>query len=212
MRSSGPGQGRPPDVRLSRAVVALVAGIAFAPGLAGCAGSSQHAGGHPAPSASASAPAAVSAEAGTIHIDTAYAATSVRSDDGSMTAVYMSLTNSAGTQVSLVSATSSLATSVELHNTVDTGNNAETMTAVARIPVPARGAVKLTPGGYHIMAMGLAHPLHVGDRMPLTLRFSDHHTIHLDLPVRSRVDSGQGDDMGDMKGMKGMPGMVLVVR
>jgi hypothetical protein len=43
------------------------------------------------------------------------------------------------------------------------------MRPVARIELPAGKAVRLAPGGLHIMLVDLRQPLKPGDRVPLTL-------------------------------------------
>ena len=41
------------------------------------------------------------------------------------------------------------------------------------LALPARQAVELKPGGYHLMLMDLKQPLAKGTQLPLTLRFVD---------------------------------------
>jgi periplasmic copper chaperone A len=43
------------------------------------------------------------------------------------------------------------------------------MRAAPRLKLPAGQAVELTPGGYHVMLMGLKHSLRKGEQVPLTL-------------------------------------------
>jgi periplasmic copper chaperone A len=42
----------------------------------------------------------------------------------------------------------------------------------AGLPLPAREAVHLAPGGNHLMLMGVIEPLKTGDTVPLTLTFA----------------------------------------
>ena len=39
-------------------------------------------------------------------------------------------------------------------------------------PVPAGGRATFSPGGYHLMLMGLTRPLKAGDAVPVTLTFA----------------------------------------
>lgn len=54
----------------------------------------------------------------------------------------------------------------------------------------ARGAsATLTPGGLHLMLIGLKRPLTAGERIPLTLRFAKAGEVKVELEVRAL---GQG--------------------
>lgn len=82
---------------------------------------------------------------------------------------YLKLTN-AGAADRLLSASSEVAASVELH-TMTMDGNVMRMRQVEGIDVPAGQTVELKPGGLHIMFMGLKAPLKVGDKFPLKLKF-----------------------------------------
>ena len=58
--------------------------------------------------------------------------------------------------------------SAEIHETTMTGGMAS-MTEVEEIELPARDRQTLAPGGYHVMLLGLAKPLAVGEKVALTL-------------------------------------------
>ena len=45
------------------------------------------------------------------------------------------------------------------------------MQHVDALDIPANGQLRMKPGGYHIMLMGLAKPLKEGDEIELTLIF-----------------------------------------
>lgn len=47
------------------------------------------------------------------------------------------------------------------------------MRAIDSLALPAGKAVELTPGGYHVMLLDLAHPMKEGDNVPVTLTFVD---------------------------------------
>jgi len=63
------------------------------------------------------------------------------------------------------------------------------MSAVTRLPLAAGKPVELTPGGYHVMLMGLAQPLKEGDSVPITLTFEDKtgtkQAVVVQAPVRA---------------------------
>ena len=57
-----------------------------------------------------------------------------------------------------------------LHRTLEQGGMM-TMDAVQNLEVPAKGAIELKPGGYHIMIMNVSHPLKVGEAVDLVFTF-----------------------------------------
>jgi copper(I)-binding protein len=53
------------------------------------------------------------------------------------------------------------------------------------IPVPAGATVTLSPGGLHLMMMGLKAPLVEGETVPVTLTFATAGTVEIALVVGS---------------------------
>ena len=82
---------------------------------------------------------------------------------------YLKLVNG-GAADRLVSAATPAAASVEIHSMTMDGDVMR-MHPVDAIELPSGATVKLQPGGYHLMLMGLKAPLKAGDRIPLTLKF-----------------------------------------
>jgi copper(I)-binding protein len=72
------------------------------------------------------------------------------------------------TPLALTGVASAAAARAELHSTSMEGGVMR-MRPVARIELPAGKAVRLAPGGLHIMLADLRQPLKPGDRVPLTL-------------------------------------------
>ncbi len=95
----------------------------------------------------------------------------------------------------LVSADSPVAAVVELH-TMSMQNGVMKMTQVDAIDVPAGQTVKLAPGGYHVMFMGLKQQMKSGERVPLKLTFelADKKRESLDLSVEVRDIAGKRMD------------------
>ena len=60
----------------------------------------------------------------------------------------------------------------QLHRTVMDSGGMMSMKPYKSIPVPASGTVKLKPGGYHVMLIGLKKHLVAGATFPLTLTFA----------------------------------------
>lgn len=114
-------------------------------------------------------------------------------------AVYATIRNSAATSDALVSASSSVAKTVELHEStpVSSGSMSKSMNGgmqgmpamamhpVKSIAVAAGASTMLKPGGYHIMLIGLRHDLKAGESFPLTLHFRTAGDIHTVVHVRS---------------------------
>ena len=89
--------------------------------------------------------------------------------------------------VKLVGAASPVARDVEIHMSMTEGGMAH-MHAVEAVELPAGKAVRLQPGGHHIMLMGLSAPLKAGESVPLSLAIEDskgkRSKVELRLPVR----------------------------
>ncbi len=79
---------------------------------------------------------------------------------------FMSITSEHGGK--LVSAASPVAGVVEVHEMAMSGNVMK-MHAIPELALPAGQAVKLEPGGYHVMLMDLKQQLKEGEVVPLTL-------------------------------------------
>lgn len=100
------------------------------------------------------------------------------------TGAFMQLKSTA--DATLVEASSPVAQVVEIHQMKMDGGMMK-MSAIERLPVPAGKAVDLSPGGYHVMLMGIAKPLQDGDTVPLTLTFEDKGGKKTNVDVKARV-------------------------
>jgi copper(I)-binding protein len=100
------------------------------------------------------------------------------------TGAFMRLTSAA--DATLVGVASPAAKVAEIHEMKHEGGMMK-MSAVARLPLPAGTAVELTPGGLHVMLMGLAQPLKEGDSVPITLTFEDRSGTKQVIVVRAPV-------------------------
>ena len=98
----------------------------------------------------------------------------------------------------LVGVSTPVAQSAELHESID-DNGIMKMRSVPDVPVPAHGMVTFSPGGYHIMLVGLKRPLMAGQGFPLTLRFAHTAPVTVDVTVRGL---GHAAPMGDHSHMK----------
>ena len=100
---------------------------------------------------------------------------------------YMTISNN-GPADTLISATSSRAQRVELHE-MSMDGDVMRMRPVPNFTVPADGVVSLTPNGLHLMLTGLSAPLVAGDNVPVTLTFERAGVVEVSLPVRERTAS-----------------------
>lgn len=98
-------------------------------------------------------------------------------------AVFLTLTNQSSESRALVAARSPAAETVELHHHVHEDGMMR-MRRVARIEVPAQESVRLQPGGFHIMLIGLKANLAPGDQVDLTLTFDDDTETRILAPVQ----------------------------
>ncbi len=87
-----------------------------------------------------------------------------------VTGAFMTITSAQGGK--LVSASSPIATSVEVHEMKMVGDVMK-MRPVDALPLPAGKPVELKAGAYHMMLMGLKAPVKFGDVVPITLVIED---------------------------------------
>jgi len=126
-----------------------------------------------------------------------------------MTAAFGEITNTSDHDITIVSAASSSATMVELHEVVD-----EVMRPVeGGFVVPAGGTLTLQPGGFHIMFMGITTPIAAGDEVQLSLTLGDDSQFTLTAVAKDfsgANESYDGDasmDPGDGMDMSADPSM-----
>ena len=86
------------------------------------------------------------------------------------TGAFMTLTSAKGGK--LVSASSPIAASVEVHEMKMDGDVMK-MRPVDALPLPAGKPVELKAGAYHMMLMGLKAPVKAGDVVPIKLVVED---------------------------------------
>ena len=63
------------------------------------------------------------------------------------------------------------------------------------LDIPAHATVQLAPGGYHLMFVGLKHPLVKGETVKATLAFEHAGPIVVDMPVAAIGASGPAPKM-----------------
>lgn len=98
-------------------------------------------------------------------------------------AVYLSLQNIGTRAVTLTGIECPLASMAMLHETLESGDQSQ-MRALTSLALAPGAGVALSPGGKHIMLHGLAHPLQVGERVPIVLVFAGGIRLHATAVVR----------------------------
>lgn len=96
-------------------------------------------------------------------------------------AVYCKIQNHGGAD-RLVGARSSAARTVEIHASV-AQNGVVEMRRIDALPLDTGASVELTPGGTHVMLVGLAAPLVAGAKIELTLVFATAGVVTVEVPV-----------------------------
>mgnify|MGYP005839301041 CR=1 FL=1 len=113
-------------------------------------------------------------------------------------AAYMIITNSTDKDEKLLGASSDVAEMVEVHNmTFEDG--IMRMQEVDELEIPAGETVKLEPGGYHIMLLGLKEPLRVGQQFDVVLNFekSGEEVVPVEVhPRKGRAGGGMNHNHG----------------
>lgn len=103
-----------------------------------------------------------------------------------MTAAFGTVTNPSDHAVTIVSGSSPSAQMVELHTMEKQADGSMTMTEKkGGFVVPARGTLTLSPGGDHLMLMGLTGPLGNGQDVTFSMVASGGETFEWTVPVRS---------------------------
>ena len=100
----------------------------------------------------------------------------------SVGAVYFSITNAGGKADRLLSVSTPVASKVELHESRNMRGVVE-MRELTSVECPPGATVRATPGGLHVMLMGLAAPLAAGTEFSVSLQFRDAGVLTLKVPV-----------------------------
>lgn len=105
---------------------------------------------------------------------------------------YVTLRNTGAADDRLVSAASTRARGVELHE-MSMASGMMRMRPVQGIDVPAGGTAALRPGGLHIMFIDIEGRYQRGQRVPVTLRFERAGAVEVEFEVRQRNAQGSSE-------------------
>lgn len=103
---------------------------------------------------------------------------------------FVIIKNTGSKQDRLISASSPVAETVELHEMVMQGEVMKMRKLNEGIPLPAGETVELKSGGLHMMFMQVKTPFKEGDAVPVTLTFEKAGSVELTLPVKSAAPGG----------------------
>jgi len=100
-------------------------------------------------------------------------------------AFYMQISNPGSTSDTLVSATSPVCDTVELHESVLNDSQVMMMSQLEDgIDIAGDSTARLEPGGMHIMCIGLDHELVPGETITVQLRFAVAESRDIEVEIR----------------------------
>ncbi len=179
-------------MRISRLAAALGA-LALALALAGCADSTE-----PAESAESPDDSASQSDRSSLSLTDPW----VKAADSGMTAAFGTLVNDGEEDLVVVSAASEVATTMQLHETVEAEDGSMAMQPKADgFLVPAGGEHELAPGGDHLMMMELTRGLKPGESVSFTLTLDDGSTLDLTATVKAFDGAEEDYQKGGSDGM-----------
>lgn len=98
---------------------------------------------------------------------------------GGMTAVYGTLTNTTGSDITLTGAATEVAGLVEIHEVAMVDGEMKMQEIDGGLVIPAGQSVVLEPGGNHIMLMELSAAIEAGQEISVTLNFDGAESLIL---------------------------------
>ncbi len=110
----------------------------------------------------------------------------VKAAKNGMTATFGTLVNHGTADVTVTSATSEIATTMELHETLESDDGTMAMSPKeGGFVISAGGNHELAPGGDHLMMMGLNRALKPGEVIAVTLTMQDGSTVDVKATVKN---------------------------
>lgn len=106
-------------------------------------------------------------------------------DSATVAAAYLVVLNPEKAAVTLVSASSPLAESVTLHETMQMNGMVHMMALDSAQVIAAGDSLVLAEGAKHLMVTGLKRRLAAGDSLPLVLTFGDTRVVYVMAAVRA---------------------------
>lgn len=126
--------------------------------------------------------AAASTQAQALEVTDSWA----KAADSGMSAAFGTLRNTSANPLELVSVSDQThGTELQIHEMAGTGEAMVMQQMGEPLLIPAQGEVELSPGGHHIMYMGLSEPLVPAETSTLTLTFADGSSTDVDFAIRN---------------------------
>ncbi|MGB3413774.1 MAG: copper chaperone PCu(A)C [Microbacteriaceae bacterium] len=121
----------------------------------------------------------------------------VKAAEDGMSAAFAIIKNDSDVDVTITKASSSAATTIELHTTVLNSDGQMVMREVQDgFVIPARGKYLLEPGGNHFMLMQLTTPLNAGDSVSFTITLTNGLEQHFTAPVKDYAGANEQYETG----------------
>jgi periplasmic copper chaperone A len=111
-------------------------------------------------------------------------------------AAYMTLINNGSASDRLLAATTPVADKIQFHS-VSEDNGVSRMREMHDVVVAPGARVTFSPGGMHVMLVGLKQPLKEGQIFPLSLTFEKAGKVDVTVSI-AKVGAMQHGDMGPM--------------
>lgn len=115
-----------------------------------------------------------------VHVSEAW----IKAAPKGMTSGFAQLHNTTGQEKALVSVSSPVAESVELHDMKGTETSMSMEKLDGPLAIPANSTVALEPGAKHIMFMGLKEELKAGSTATLVFTYADQSTDEVDFEIK----------------------------
>ena len=103
---------------------------------------------------------------------------------GGTTALYLDVVNTTARPDTLRAVRAASAAQAMIHQTVENADGTTGMRAAAGVPVPAGETARLSPGGHHVMLVGLDRALAEGDSLDVEVELAQAGTLAMRVPVR----------------------------
>jgi periplasmic copper chaperone A len=97
---------------------------------------------------------------------------------------YFDLVNQGKEPLTFIGASSPAFKMVHMHLSMEHAGKS-TMIKLEAIELNPGETLNFSPGGYHLMLMERVRPLHVGDKVPMTLQFSGQQSLPVMFEVRN---------------------------
>ncbi|MGW3499034.1 copper chaperone PCu(A)C [Streptomyces sp. NPDC001020] len=123
-----------------------------------------------------------------------------KADDSRMTGVFGTLVNNTGTELTVVSGTSTVSKKTELHEVADVDGKPVMRPKKGGFVIPAKGSHKLQPGSDHVMLLGLTKAVKPGDEVTVTLTLKDGRTLRFTAVAKAFAGGKENYHPGMKKG------------